>query len=327
MVKIMKITEISNYLLSEIQKGNIKSALIFSHHRPDGDTIGSATALSMALTLLGVENKIVCDGFVPTKYKFLKCSDNYVYPYQVTKKYDVHISVDCSVESMFGDAYSLYISNKNTINIDHHISNSRYASKNYVENTGACCEILYEFIKLLNVTINVDIATSLMTGIVTDTGNFSHSNVTNNTMKIAYELFSIGASLHVITKNVFNTQSKERAKLYAKVISNMRYLLNGKMTVLVITLNDIKEANGDVSMTEGFIDFALSIDTCEVAVSILQINDKSYKISFRSKGKVNVNEVASLYGGGGHILASGAMMNGYLEDIIDKLAYNVKQRL
>ena len=217
--------------------------------------------------------------------------------------------------------------NKVDLCIDHHISNSRYASKNYVENTGACCEILYEFIKLLNVTINADIATSLMTGIVTDTGNFSHSNVTNNTMKIAYELFSIGASLHVITKNVFNTQSKERAKLYAKVISNMRYLLNGKMTVLVITLNDIKEANGDVSMTEGFIDFALSIDTCEVAVSILQINDKSYKISFRSKGKVNVNEVASLYGGGGHILASGAMMNGYLEDIIDKLAYNVKQRL
>ena len=80
-------------------------------------------------------------------------------------------------------------------------------------------------------------------------------------------------------------------------------------------------------MTEGFIDFPLTVRTVEVAISLLEVGDKRYKISFRSKGKVNVNEIASLYGGGGHVLASGAMLNGYLEDVIDKLVYNVKQRL
>ncbi len=323
----MKITDIANYLIKAIKSGEVKSVLIFSHHRPDGDTIGASTALSMALDGLGVESKIVCDCLVPQKYSFLKGVDRFLLPQQVDKKYDLHISVDCSVESMFGSAYSLYALNKKTVNIDHHISNSNYALNNHVEICGACCEILYKFIKLLNVEISQDIANSLLLGIVTDTGNFGHSNVTSQTMQIVSKLVDLGANLHLITEKMFRTQTKQRAKLYALAISNMRYLLDDKLTVLTISLNDLAKTGADASMTEGFIDYALSVDTIEVAISILQVNEKTYKISFRSKGKVNVNEIASIYGGGGHILASGAVLNGYLEDIIDKLTYNVKQRL
>ena len=323
----MKITEIADFLKNAIKSGEVKSVLIFSHHRPDGDTIGSSTALSLALDSLGVENKIVCDSTVPQKYDFVKGVDRYLLPNQVDKKYDLHISVDCSVESMFGQAYSLYSSCKKTVNIDHHISNSNYAEYNHIENAGACCEILYKFIKLLQIEITKDIANCLALGIVTDTGNFGHSNVTTQTMQIITSLVEKGANLHLITEKMFRTQTKERAKLYALAISNMRYLLDDKLTVLTISLSDLAKTGADSSMTEGFIDYALSINTAEVAISILQVNEKTYKISLRSKGKVNVNEIASLYGGGGHILASGVVMNGYLEDIIDKLSYNVKQRL
>ncbi len=323
----MKITEIVNYVKNAIKNGEVKSILIFSHHRPDGDTIGSSTALSMAFDVLGVENKIVCDSVVPQKYAFLKGVEKFVLPNQVDKKYDLHISVDCSCDNMLGQAYPLYLSNKNTINIDHHISNSRYALYNYVEITGACCEILYKFIVNLGVELTSDMANSLVLGIVTDTGNFGHSNVTSQTMQIVSSLVDKGANLHVITEKMFRSQPKERAKLYGEVISKMRYLLDDKLTLLTISLNDLERTGADPSMTEGFIDYALSVDTAEVAVSILQVNEKTYKISLRSKGKVNVNEIASLYGGGGHILASGVVMNGYLEDVIDKLSYNVKQRL
>ena len=323
----MKIIEIANFLKNAIKSGEVKSVLIFSHHRPDGDTIGASTALALALDKMGVENKIVCDSLVPQKYSFIKGVEKFSLPEKVTKKYDLHVSVDCSVESMIGNAYTLYTSNKKTINIDHHISNSKYALYNHVEITGACCEILYKFIKLLGVEIDNNIADSLALGIVTDTGNFGHSNVTSQTMQIVSSLVDLGANLHVITEKMFRTQTKERAKLYALAISNMRYMLDGKLTVLTISLSDLAKTGADSSMTEGFIDYALSIDTAEVAISILQVNEKTYKISLRSKGKVNVNEIASLYGGGGHILASGVVMNGYLEDIIDKLSYNVKQRL
>lgn len=323
----MKITEIANFLKNAIKSGEVKSVLIFSHHRPDGDTIGASTALSLALDSLGVENKIVCDSLVPKKYDFVKGVDKFLLPQNIEKKHDLHISVDCSVESMFGQAYSLYSSNKNTVNIDHHVSNSNYAKYNHLEITGACCEILYKFIKLLEVEITSDIANCLALGIVTDTGNFGHSNVTTQTMQIIASLVEKGADLHLITEKMFRTQTKERAKLYALAISNMRYYLDDKLTVLTISLNDLLKTGAESSMTEGFIDYALSVDTVEVAISILQVNEKTYKISFRSKGKVNVNEIASIYGGGGHILASGAVMNGYLEDIIDKLTYNVKQRL
>ena len=323
----MKLNEIASKLKSDILSKRVKTALIFSHHRPDGDTVGSATSLALALEKLGVKTKIVCHNELPSKFLFLKGIEKYHLPHQITEKFDVYISVDCSVEYMFGSAYSLFEKALYTINIDHHISNSRYAKYNFVEEVGACCEHLYDFIKYLGVEIDENIANSLLLGIVTDTGNFGHSNCRSVTLKSAYELVSLGANLQEIIRQMYKNQSIQRAKLYTMVISNMRYLLDGKLLVVITTQKDLKETGADESMTEGFIDFPLSIDTCEVALSILQTNQNTYKISFRSKGKVNVNEIASIYGGGGHILASGALLNGHIEDIIDKLSYNVKQRL
>ena len=106
-----------------------------------------------------------------------------------------------------------------------------------------------------------------------------------------------------------------------------RYHLEDKVAIIVVSKKDLEECEATDNMTEGFIDFPLTVRTVEVAISLLEIKKNTYKISFRSKGKVDVNEIASLYGGGGHILASGAMLNGYKEDIIDKLVYNVSQRL
>ena len=107
----------------------------------------------------------------------------------------------------------------------------------------------------------------------------------------------------------------------------MRYRLNGKVGIIVITKKDLEETGAVDNLTEGFIDYPLTVDTVEVAISLLETGNNRYKISLRSKGKVNVNEIASIYGGGGHVLASGAVLNGYMEDIIDKLCFNVEQRL
>lgn len=317
----MTITEIASKI-----KG-LKSALIFSHVRPDGDTIGSATALRNALIFLGINADLVCDSPIPEKFSFIDGVDYYLTPDKITKEYDGHIAVDCSVSSMFGNAYSLFIKNKNTFNIDHHISNAKYAKYNYVYDNSSNCENVYELINALNVDITEEIANSLLLGVVTDTGNFAHSNTTAKTLGCASDLLAKDANLNYIIYKMFKEQTKARAKLYARVISKITYYLEDRVGVLVINKNDLEECNATQDMTEGFIDFPMTVVGVEVAISLLEVGDKRYKISLRSKGKVNVNEIASLYGGGGHVLASGAMLNGYKEDIIDKLVYNVSQRL
>lgn len=308
----------------------LKSVLIFSHNRPDGDTIGSAIALYLAFKKLGVTASLCCESQIPQKYDYLPEVKLYEKSAKYAEKvggFDAVISVDCASEVMFSDAYKVYNKGKIKFNIDHHISNSRYADYNYVEETSATTEIMLSIIKGMGVEIDANIADCLLLGIVTDTGNFAHNNVTNVTLENASVLLKAGGNLNKTVREMFKNQSRERAELYAKTISKIRYELDGKLAFIVISRKDIVNAGGDDSVTEGFIDFPLSIKGVEVAISLLETGDKRYKISFRSKGVVNVNEIASIYGGGGHILASGAVMNGYLEDIIDKLTFNVKQRI
>ncbi|MBE5743369.1 MAG: bifunctional oligoribonuclease/PAP phosphatase NrnA [Clostridiales bacterium] len=316
----MTITEIT----AELKKA--KSVLIFSHNRPDGDTVGSATALRLALIKLGKSADLVCAHDIPEKLKYIKTARFYQKNI-LSLDYDAFVSVDMANEFMFTELYSSFKKHKNTFNIDHHISNSRYAKFNFVEEAGATCEIIYKIILELGVEIDSEIADSLMTGIVTDTGAFHHSNATSQTLEIASNLLSGGANLHFIMKRNFKDQPKERANLYGKVISKMRYYLEDKVGVLTITRKDIEDAGALDNMTEGFIDYPMTVESVEVAISLLETGKNRYKISLRSKGKVDVNEIASLYGGGGHVQASGALINGYMEDIIDKLVFNVKQRL
>ena len=317
----MTIKEIANELKTAT------TVLIFSHNRPDGDTLGSATALRLALKKLGIRADIVCNGDVPDKLKYLKGSEEISKTPNSAVNYSAHVSVDCSTEGMFTELYSFYKKNRVTFNVDHHVSNTRYAKFNYVEETAAACEIMFSLINELGVQIDSDIADCLLTGIVTDTGAFCHSNVTDNTLYVSSVLKKAGANLHNIIKLNFKNQTKQRSDLYTRIISKMRYRLDGRVGILIITKKDLEETGAVDNLTEGFIDYPLTVDTVEVAISLLETGNNRYKISLRSKGKVNVNEIASIYGGGGHILASGAVINGYLEDVIDKLCYNVEQRL
>ena len=316
----MTISEIAKEILK------FKKVLIFSHNRPDGDTIGSATALYYALKSLGVECDLVCDSEIPAKYDFV-CKNFYKQTDEISTIYDAHIAVDCSSQAMFLGAYKLFTSNKNTFNIDHHVSNEMYAKFNYVVDSGACAENIFDLISELKVEITPEIANSLLLGIITDTGAFAHSNTTSKTLLYASKLVELKGDVHNIIYKMFKEQSKERAKLFSHTTNKISYYLDGKVGVLVIKQEDLLHCNAKDNMTEGFIDFALNVRGVEVAISLLEISKMKFKISFRSKGTINVNEIASIYGGGGHILASGCMLCGYVEDIIDKLVYNVKQRL
>ena len=293
--------------------------LIFCHNRPDGDTLGCAFALKHSLEESGKAVDVVCAQPVPEKYFCLGFIGKTLLPTEVIGKYDCHVSLDCASEMMLGDSYGVYVQNQTTINVDHHVSNERYAKFNYVEDRASCCEIVYNLICEMDLPQSENVVNALLLGVVTDTGNFMHSNVTKQTLEVASELVGKGANLNKISYAMFKNQKIERAKLYAHVIDSMRFFEDGKIAIISIFKSDFEKFSASQDMTEGFIDFPLSIESVEVAVSIMETKDKAFKISLRSKGKINVNEVASTFGGGGHVLASGCLIHGFYEDVKEKI--------
>lgn len=318
-----------NNSLEEIS-AKLKSAKkigIFCHARPDGDALGGGLALTVALKNAGKTVYMCCDDSPPEKFFFIPAMK------EVKKElpkinYDAFISVDCADISRLGSFAKDYSKFKGTtINIDHHVSNAGYGKFNFVLECPASCEIITYLLITAEWKITKEIADLLMLGLITDSGNFTHQDVSANTFETAAYLRKNGADVNAINYNVFAKQPKERAILYGKVMSEMRFYLENKFAVITVTKDDLASIGSDTGLTEGFVDFPLTVDGVEVAASLMEHKSNVYKISLRSKGKVNVNEVAVSFGGGGHILASGCLLGGPLEEVIEKLTVAVGKAL
>ena len=164
-------------------------------------------------------------------------------------------------------------------------------------------------------------------GILTDSGNFSHDDVTEEAIFVASELVKAGADICRLNYELFKKQPKQRAALYAEVMGKMRYFHDDRFALIVVSQEQMQKHDASYGMTEGFVDFPLNVDTVEVAASLLEIRKGQYKISLRSKTYADANKIAGVYGGGGHVRASGCMLYGDLEDVIDRLSFTVSQYL
>lgn len=311
-------TQFAQKLFSE------KSIALFMHMRPDGDTIGSTLALYSALISKGIDAKVFCVDTIPNKFGYLPLI------LQVNNKfsgeYSALVSVDCADVTRMGDFAVVFSSHKNTYNIDHHVSNCGYAKFNYLVDNASNCENVYDLITEIGINITPEIADLLLTGIITDTGNFNHSNVTPQTLEKAGKLLSCGANINKITYYNFKAQTKERAKLHGIVSSKIRYFLNDRFGVMTITQDDFLKSGASQDQTEGFIDFLMGVESVEVGACIMEMGKGKYKISFRSKGP-DVNAVAGCFGGGGHVLASGCQIQGLYEEVVDKIVFAVSKYL
>lgn len=304
-----------------------KIVAVFCHVRPDGDALGSGLAICRLLSNYGKTVCMFCEDNPPEKFFFLPAVKEVKTQFE-GYQFDTFISVDCADITRLGAFASAYKRFKGvTINIDHHISNDHYAKFNYVEECTATCEIITRLFRTAGYKITEEIANLLMLGLITDSGNFVHNDVTEKTFEVAAYLRSFGADVNLINYQMYLRQPKERAILYGKVMSNIRFALDDKLAVIVVSSDDLQSTGADKSLTEGFVDFPLTIDGVEVSVSLMEFKKNQYKASLRSKGKVNVNAVADTFGGGGHILASGCMIFGSLEEVIEKLSYAVYQNL
>lgn len=302
---------------------------IFTHMRPDGDAIGSALALSAALDFLKTPNQVCVETEIPSNLTFVEGVEKIVK--KPRGEYDLLIVVDCSDEQRLGALSEEYFIAKrkkiDVINIDHHVSNTRFGKYDFVQNCSANCMHIATLIEYLGVPFDKKIAEYLLLGLLTDSGNFSHDDVTEETLLLGAKLVKAGADICRYNYMLFKRQPKERAALYAKTMSGIRYYHDGRFAVIAVTKKNMEECGADQGMTEGFVDFPLNIDGVEVAASLLEIKKGQYKISLRSKTYADVNKIAGTYGGGGHVRAAGCMLFGDLEDVLDRLSYTMSQYL
>jgi len=303
------------------------SVALISHIMPDGDTMGSALALAMHLNAAGKEVALFCEHPVPPACRFLAMSETFRQPGSwdaQNETYPLVIAVDCSDLERLGTARPIYDSAECTVNIDHHISNKRYARINLVdERAAAVGEMIFSLIRSAGGTVDKPMAEALYAAISTDTGNFSYSNTTPATHHTAAELLACGIDVYTLNNILFRTHSLGRTRLLARVLGTLEMHREGTVALLTATDDMMRQSGAKESETEGMINFAREIDTVQVGILFRSRTDGTVKVSFRSKEYVDVSALAQSFGGGGHTRAAGCTIEGSLEavkkQVLDRL--------
>lgn len=279
------------------------SIVLAGHTSPDPDAISASLALGMALKKIG-KNPIVLLEDYTSSFEYIEESDIvYKEDYNNLQDVDLFISLDCGDIERLGAVKGIFERAKYTVNIDHHISNNNFGKLNIVNvNSSSTSEIIFEIVNHIG-ALDLEIATSIYTGIVFDTGGFKHNCTSKRTHEIAGDLIQLGVDSTKIHSNVLTMHTFENSKLLAKSIQNI-YIEND---VIISTLSnkEIEELNCTDKNTGGIVQYLLDTKNINVSVFLYEKVNKSIKASFRSK-TIDVNKIAGKFGGGGHILASGA---------------------
>ena len=300
--------------------------LLIAHVSPDGDTLGSCFALYGALLELGKHAQVVCEDPVPAIYRFLPFSDQLIPPEQA-KPAEAVVCVDCADIARTGRCEPLFRAAKATLNIDHHGTNDRYADMNYVQKAGATGELIFNVIACLKVTLNKNIASCLYTAITTDTGNFSYSNTTPETMRIAADILDTGIDLPYLNRALFRTVPFHKLKLHSLAVSKTQLFEHGRNGISFITQEEMLSCGASGEDTEGIIDAIRDIDTVEVAALLRESDDGLIRVSLRGKSSADVSKIATRFGGGGHRLAAGCTMQPPIDQAFEQILECAKQLL
>ncbi len=292
-----------------------ENILILSHKNPDGDNIGSIIALGLSLRSQNYNVTLANLDPVPSDYLFLEGASEFNLLSKLElNDFDLIIALDCSDLERVGDNRILEFSGE-IINIDHHKTNSSFGDINIVD-TDACAtgEIVYGVLRDLGFPIDRKIANALYTAISTDSGSFKYSSVTAKTHRIIADLIENGINVGEINIKLYQNRSLERAKLFIEAYNTIKFYEENRIGMMIVTKEMMSETNTENEDTEGLINFIRDIDTVEIAILLREVSPTIYKASFRSKGTVDVSELAALFGGGGHKQASGATINMVLND-------------
>jgi len=295
--------------------------LITSHINPEGDAIGSQVAMACLLKKLGKDFAMLDDSPVPNILRFMKGTEHILKEMPHDFNYQAVIILDSPDLGRIGRVNEYIKKDAAMINIDHHISNINFGKFNWVEpEFSSAGEMVYDLFKAFKVKIDLDEAIALYVSIMTDTGSFKYSNTSSKTHRIIADLIDIGVKPYEIHTKIYETSSIQDTSLLGESLQTMKLTDDGKIAWLWVTKEMLKKTKASLEGTEGIINFARSIGGVEIAILFRETGTEDrVKVSFRSKGKADVNKLAMAFKGGGHPTASGCTVLGKIEEVEKKV--------
>ena len=311
-----------------------KRFMVVSHVNPEGDAIGSLLGLSLVLKGMGKEVTPFLQDSIPKILEFLPGADTVVHTLDGCEPFDATFAVDCGKLDRLGSRFVEFKGRGPIINIDHHITNDLFGELNVIDaGASATGEVLYDFCKAASVEITKDIAINLYVAIHTDTGGFKYSSSTADSFMKAGELVRMGADPWDISTRVYENYPAKKYKLLAKVLATLDISgvdgggSNANIATLVVTLDMLKETDTGADLADGFVNYARGIEHVEVGILFRQLDADKYKVSFRSKGVVDVARVSESFDGGGHSHAAGCTVSGEFEEIKTRVIGAVRKAI
>jgi phosphoesterase RecJ-like protein len=308
-------------VLQEIQQR--RRFLVTSHARPDGDAIGSTLALAHILRKMGKSAEIVLGDPVPLLYHPLPGSEDIVRSTQVNGDYDAVIILECdSVQRtrLHG------LENQFLINIDHHASSRPFANINWIDPSAvATAELIFRLAQVAQVKITPEIATCLYTAVLTDTGSFCYAPTNACTFELAKFLVEHGADPGKIAQSVYFSSPMSKMCLLGAALSRLER--DGEIAWMSVTRHDMERFGALDEDCEGLVNYALSIAGIEVAIFFREVAQERIRVSIRSKGAVNVADIAQKFGGGGHECAGGFSTEGPVEEAARRVLAELRAKI
>ncbi|MDO8644561.1 MAG: bifunctional oligoribonuclease/PAP phosphatase NrnA [bacterium] len=313
-------------IAQEIQKG--ERFLITSHVYPDGDALGSMLALAAGIKSMGKSVKLYNRDGAPQNLSFLPGAAEISKELKPDEEFDAAFIVDCAERERAGEAFCACKGIKKIIVIDHHVKSGRAGDINLIDpaapSTG---DVILRLLGEMKIPIGSKIAINVYCTLVADTGGFRYSNTDANVLRTAADLVEKGASPWTVARNLFENFPVSRLKALGLVLQTLEVEPKGRYAFIVVTLKMLKEAGATTDVVEGFINFPRSIETTEVAIQFREEASHKYKVSFRSKDRVDVAALAAQFGGGGHVRASGCTIEGTLTEVKKKIIAAVEKAL
>ena len=311
---------------------NADKILINCHMRPDVDSIASALSMCQALHQFGKDSKVICPDDALPELNFLSCFNDFQkinFEKFDFSEYDLFIVLDSASTEVVAGAKDLKLPDIDIVNIDHHVTNTKFGSINLIDDSrSSAAELLYLLFSDWQVDVNRDIATSLLTGILGDTGAFEYHNTTSRTLQVAADLMDQGADKDEILLKIFRSKQMNLLKFWGKVLEELKVDASGKFTWCAIPYKVYKDLGEPQMARESASSlFIRMVEGTEFGIVMLEEQPSFLRASFRARSTdFDVSKIALELGGGGHSGAAGATIkNGGFEESVKKVVETARK--
>lgn len=311
--------------LKEVCK-DAKKIGISGHLRPDGDCVGSTMALYLYLKKICPNAQISVLLEKPaTIFNCIREIEQVNTSFNETGIFDVFFALD-TVKTRMGEAEQFFDCAKKTVNIDHHISNTGSGEYNYIDPlVGSTSELVYSLFE--KEFMDVEIAKAIYIGIIHDTGVLQYSNTTPKTLRIVADLLEYGFDFSGLIESTFYEKTYVQNQILGRAILESFLYLNGRVIASTVDKKTMEFYEVNTSDLDGIVNQLRIVKGVDCAIFMYPLGVLEYKVSMRSNGNVNVAEVATFFGGGGHLRAAGCTMKGTYHDVLNNLSLHIEKQL